>query len=253
MISMTGLSTFVVLTFMAAYVQTITGFAFGLLLMGAVALTGLIPLLDAAIVISLLTLVNAMVVLARGWRDITAKPFLLSLVGALPMVMAGYALLELLALTSLSVLRLTLGGVIAVSSLQLIRRPAPLAQVSSGVSFAFYGALGGLMGGLFSTAGPPLVFQFYRQPLSLTVIRETLVAVFAANSLFRLGLVMVSGDWQHGAMIWAIAGLPSVIAASYLARRWPPPLAPRVLRRIVFILLLLSGLSLIAPAVGFAI
>ncbi|MCV3739232.1 sulfite exporter TauE/SafE family protein [Rhizobium sp. TRM96647] len=251
MITGAGLFAFVVLSFVAAYVQTLTGFAFGLLLMGAVALTGLIPFLDAAIVTSLLTLVNAMVVLARGWRDIAARPFLMSLSSALPMIVVGYALLELLASTSLSVLRLTLGAVIIVSSLQLIQRPAPLARQSRGANFAFFGALAGLMGGLFSTAGPPLVFQFYRQPLSHVVIRETLVAIFAVNSLFRLGLVAASGDWQHDALIWTLAGVPSVVVASYLARRWPPPLAQKTLRRLAFVLLLLSGLSLMAPALDF--
>lgn len=66
---------FALLAFVAAYVQTLTGFAFGLLLMGSVAVSGLVPLPEAAIVISLLTLTNAGMVLARGWRDIAAKPF----------------------------------------------------------------------------------------------------------------------------------------------------------------------------------
>ena len=28
------------------------------------------------------------------------------------------------------------------------------------------------MGGMFSTAGPPLVYHFYRQPMSLVVVRD---------------------------------------------------------------------------------
>lgn len=158
MIGASDVAVFVALAFVAAYVQTLTGFAFGLLLMGGLALTGLVPLPEAAIVVSLLTLANAVVVLARGWRDIAARPFLLSLAGGLPMVVAGYALLTLLASSSLSMLRLILGLAIIVSSLQLIRRPPPLAQPSGGPAFVFFGGLGGVMGGLFSTAGPPLVF-----------------------------------------------------------------------------------------------
>lgn len=246
--SVADISGFVVLAFVAAYVQTITGFAFGLLLMGSIALTGLVPLPEAAIVISLLTLANAIVVLTRGWREIAIQPFLLSLAGAVPMIAAGYTLLGLFASTSLTMLRFALGTVIILSSLQLIRRPNFLGRPSSAASFAVFGALGGLMGGLFATAGPPLVFHFYRQPLSHVVIRETLVAIFAINSLVRLGLVAANGDWQQHAAVWALAGLPSVIAASWIARRWPPPLAPQTLRQIAFVLLLLSGLSLITPA-----
>lgn len=250
MTSITGYAAFMVLAIIAAYVQTLTGFAFGLLLMGAIALTGLMPLPEAAIVISLLTLANAAVVLASGWRDIAGKPLFLSLAGAIPMIVAGYILLELLASTSLSLLRLTLGVVIIVSGLQLIRRPVPVERMSLAPTFVLFGGLGGLMGGLFSTAGPPLVFQFYRQPMPHVVIRETLVAIFAINSLVRLGIVALSGDWQPHALLWALVGLPAVLVATILARRWPPALSPRALRMAVFILLLLSGASLVMPALS---
>ena len=250
MISMAGCATFIVLSVIAAYVQTLTGFAFGLLLMGAIALSGLMPLPEAAIVISLLTLANAAVVLGSGWRDIARKPLLLSLAGAIPMIVAGYVLLEILASTSLSVLRLTLGVVIILSGLQLVLRPLPLERTSLAPAFVLFGGLGGFMGGLFSTAGPPLVFQFYRQPMPHAGIRETLVAIFAINSLFRLGIVAASGDWQPHALLWALVGLPAVFVTTVVARRWPPSLSPRALRVAVFILLFLSGASLIVPTVS---
>jgi hypothetical protein len=63
------------------------------------------------------------------------------------------------------------------------------------------------MGGLFSTAGPPLVYHFYRLPLPYRTIRETLVAVFAINAIFRPVLVVESGDWPAHALTWVLAGL----------------------------------------------
>lgn len=243
-----GILLFPLLCFVAAYVQTVSGFAFGLMLMGATALTGLVPLTEAAVVVSLLTIVNAVMVLARSWRDIAHRPYMLSMAGSIPMVVVGYATLTILASASLMALRLTLGAVIILSSLQLIRRPQPLARLSPGWSFTAFGMIGGLMSGLFSTAGPPLVYQFYRQPLPLVSIRETLVAIFAVGALFRVFLVVGSGQWDNHIMVWALAGLPGVMAATYIARRWPPPLSPAVLRRIAFVLLFLSGLSLMLPA-----
>lgn len=238
---------FTALCFVAAYVQTITGFAFGLVVMGAAALMGLMPLTDAAVVVSLLTLVNAVMMLARGWRDIARYPFLYSLAASIPMVLAGYVILMITASVSLTALRLLLGLVIIISSLQLMRRPVPYNELSSGWSFGLFAAVGGLMGGLFSTAGPPLVYHFYRQPLPLVAIRETLVAVFAANASFRLVLVAFEGSWNSSIPVWAAAGVPGVMAATYMARRWPPPLSPVALRRLAFVLLFLSGLSLIIP------
>jgi hypothetical protein len=40
------------------------------------------------------------------------------------------------------------------------------------------------------------------------------------------------------------------MGATYAARRWPPSLSPKTLRRIVFVLLFLSGVSLAAPALA---
>ncbi len=240
---------FLALVFIAAFAQTLTGFAFGLITMGAIALTGVMSLPDAAVIVSVLTLVNAVQMLIKGWRDLALRELGLVLMTSIPALGIGYALLEWLADTRIDLLRMLLGIVIVASSLQLARRPDPLEQQSGAGSFLFFGGIAGLMGGLFSTAGPPLVYHFYRQPMQLGRIRETLVAVFALNAVFRLTLVAVSGNLPEKSAMSGLLAIPVVMAATYAARRWPPPLSPKTLRRIVFSLLFLSGVSLGAPAI----
>src|SRR5919112_5722221 len=240
---------FLVLTGAAAYAQTLTGFAFGLITMGGIALTGLLSLTDAAALVSVLTLVNATQMLLKGWRDVAWREFWLVMATSVPLLFAGYYLLEWLADTRVDLLRLILGFIIIVSSLQLARKPEPLARKSGDSSFLFFGALAGTMGGMFSTAGPPLVYHFYRQPMPLVTVRETLVTVFALNAVFRIGLVVVSGDLPAGSTLTGLLAIPAVMGATYAARRWPPPVSSTTMRHIVFILLFLSGVSLGAPAV----
>src|SRR5215218_7416326 len=180
--SLVALIGFLALTGVAAYTQTLTGFAFGLITMGGVGLTGLLSLPDAAVIVSVLTLVNATQMLLKGWRDVAWREFGFVIASSIPLLFIGYWLLEWLAGTRADLLRLILGLVIIVSSLQLARKPEPLAKRSSDGSFLFFGGIAGLMGGMFSTAGPPLVYHFYRQPMPLAVIRETLVFVFALNA-----------------------------------------------------------------------
>ncbi|WP_262299583.1 sulfite exporter TauE/SafE family protein [Microvirga sesbaniae] len=240
---------FLVLTGAAAYAQTLTGFAFGLITMGGVGLTGLLSLPDAAMIVSVLTLVNATQMLLKGWRDVAWRKFGLVMAASIPLLFVGYWLLEWLAGTQADVLRLILGLVIIVSSLQLARKPEPLAKPSRDGSFAFFGGIAGLMGGMFSTAGPPLVYHFYSQPMPLATVRETLVTVFALNAVFRIGLVVLSGNLPSGSTLTGLLAIPGVMGATYAARRWPPPVSPGTMRRIVFILLFLSGVSLGAPAV----
>ncbi len=238
----------VALSCLAAWMQTLTGFAFGLIMMGGVGLTGLMPLPAAAVLVSILVLVNAAQMLAKGWRDIALAEFRLILAASFLALPAGYWLLEALASTSLGALRLVLGCVIMASSLQLALAPAPLTRRSSSASFLFFGAVAGLMGGLFSTAGPPLVYHLYRQPLPLVRIRETLVAVFGLNAVLRLGMVAATGPIPSAGFAWSLLTIPAVMAGTHAARRWPPPLSPAALRRAAFVLLFLSGLSLALPS-----
>jgi uncharacterized membrane protein YfcA len=240
---------FLVLAGAAAYAQTLTGFAFGLITMGGVGLTGLLSLPDAAMIVSVLTLVNATQMLMKGWRDVAWREFVIVMAASIPMLFVGYWLLEWLAGTRADLLRLILGLVIIVSSLQLARKLEPLAKQSSDGSFLFFGAIAGVMGGMFSTAGPPLVYHFYRQPMPLVKIRETLVTVFALNAVFRIGLVIASGDLPAASTLSGLLAILAIMGATYAARRWPPPISPATMRRIVFVLLFLSGVSLGAPAV----
>lgn len=244
----TGTAAFLALVAAGAYLQTLTGFAFGLVVMGGVGLTGALPLPEAAVAVSLLVLVNAAQVLARGWRDVGGRELGLLLAGSLPLLGFGYWLLGRLADGNMAGLQLLLGAVIVVSAFQLLGRAGESPVRSSDASFVAFGAVGGLMGGLFSTAGPPVVYHLYRQPLPQTTIRETLVSIFAINAIVRLGLVAGQGKLTQAVVLVAIVAAPLVIAATFVARRWPPPLPRDTIRAIVFGLLALSGLSLAIPA-----
>ncbi|WP_312222790.1 sulfite exporter TauE/SafE family protein [Rhizobium rhizoryzae] len=237
------------IAFVAAYTQTLTGFALGLIMMGGVGLTGIIPLTDAAVLVSILVVVNALQVLLKGWRDIAFRQFFPALATSVLFLGAGYWLLTLMAANSLEGLKILLGTVIIVSSIQLSLKPEPLIKMSSPLSFAGFGAIAGVMGGIFSTSGPPLIYHFYRQPLKPGTIRETLVAIFATNALLRLGIVTASGQMPRASFWWSLCAIPVVMLATWLARKHPPPLSPVAMRKLAFLLLFLSGVSLALPPV----
>jgi hypothetical protein len=231
-----------------AYAQTIAGFSFGLIAMGGVGLTGLMPLPEAAVVVGLLTLLNAGLILRGGLDQVRRRELGLILCGSVPMLGVGYAALGWLAEGRADLLKLTLGLVIVAASLQLVLTPQPRARISGTASFVGMGAAAGVLGGLFSTGGPPLIYHLHRQPFPPAAIRETLVAAFAVAAVLRLGLVAAAGDMPGAAGPLLLAGAPAVFAATAAARRWPPPLTPTGRRLVAFALLALSGLSLAAPA-----
>jgi uncharacterized membrane protein YfcA len=219
-----------------------------LLLMGAVGMSSVMPLREAAVIVGVLTLVNAGIMLTKGWRDVLRPQLVLVLCSSLPMLVVGYFVLDHLASNSLLVLRIVLGSVIIVSCLPLIRPPVKDAAPQSKSSYLFYGAISGIMSGMFSTSGPPLVYHFHRSSFSYVSIRETLVTIFALNAVIRLIVVVGDGAFPARTYWPSLFAVFSVMAGTQLARRLPPPLTPVVMRWTVFVLLAASGISLALPA-----
>lgn len=238
---------FVLCVALATFAQNTTGFAFGLLLLGLTGMLGIASVETIANVSSLLTLANAMV-LVRRWPDFSPRLLALVLGCSLFGVVIGVALLTVLGAHERMLLQLLLGATIVVCSLLLVARTHARERVSSWWSFSCFAGLSGVMGGLFSSAGPPLVYQLYRQPLSVKVVRDTLILVFAVNALARLGVVAATQQFEQQAAYLALEALPVVFGLTWFMRRNPPSISPRLLRWTVFVLLLLSGASLLIRA-----
>lgn len=233
---------------LACTVQNLTGFAFGLVLLGLAALSGVAPLPTLTHVVSVLVLVNAAGLFLRARPQLPRGVMRPTLLASLFGVLAGVLLLQWLARTWLPLLQAMLALTIAVAALDLLLRPQPAARLAPARRFAGFGLLSGLLGGLFSTAGPPLVYHFYRQPLPPQQVRDALLTVFALNALLRLGL-MGAGQQLDRSVLWlSLEALPLVWLISRAMAGRPPPLPPTLLRRLVCLLLLGVAASLAASA-----
>jgi hypothetical protein len=108
-----------------------------------------------------------------------------------------------------------LGLAIVACALLLLLQKQVNAQMSGPVSLWVAGVASGLLGGLFATPGPPMVYHLYRQPLDRLVVRQCLFSMFLTCALLRL--VMVA--WEGG-----------ITGASLLVSGWnashPQPVVP---------------------------
>ena len=229
-----------------AYVQAVTGFAFGLVVLGAVALLDLAPLAVMAAVVSVGTFFNTGLAL-RGctrrvcWRD--AGPML---AGMLPAVFAGIALLECLDAGMVATLHAVLACAIIGGGAMLALAPRPRAVRAGGWQTLAMGAAGGLFTGLLAAGGPPVVYHLYRQPYPVATVRATLLATFAIACVARLGLLALRGGLGPEVIAIALPSIPVVMAATVIGRRFPPPLSDAWLRRLAFGLLAVLGVLLLA-------
>jgi len=229
----------------ASACQNLTGFAFGLIFVGLAGALHLMPIADAANVAGLLSLVNGLVYLRSHpfeprWDLL--KPILAS---SLLGVLGGLALLHWLSGDSVRVLRMLLGVTIMACAVMLLLQKQQRATLSGKLANWVAGLLSGLLGGLFSTSGPPMVYHLYRQPLSPVLVRQCLMVMFLANVVLRLGIVIPAGELSLSSLITAAVAVPVVAGVTWLLVKFPPPLSTRMLQWMVCSLLLIAGVSML--------
>lgn len=225
----------------ATYFQTVTGFGLGMIVMGAASSLDLATVGSVAAVVNLVSLVNSAVALPGTLHHVDRRIAWAATLGILPSTIAGVLLLDYLSSAASDLLRLLLGAAIVYGGLTFALRPAPLAHRSGSGAFFVSGVFGGLLGGLFGVTGPPLIFQAYRQPMSLVEIRSMLLLVFTIGAIARTLFTAVQGQLTAGIWLQSALAVPVVALAALAGRRYPPPFAPDTMRRIAFMVLIGIG------------
>ena len=241
---------FLLIAGFAGYFQTVTGFGLGMLVMGLVGGMGVLPMTSVVAVISLMTLVNCAIALPGRLHFVNWPTVLAVLLGLLPSLVLGVWLLNYLSVSASVAMQMLLGVVIVYGGLALLIKPRYQQKISSPRSFTLFSSVSGLFGGLFEIAGPPLIYHYYRQPLAINCIRHTLLLLFGLASGARTGLVISTGQMTTDIVLLTAWALPAVVIGTWLGRRWAPPLSVQAMRRLVCLVLLLIGLSLIIAGVS---
>lgn len=239
---------FILVMVLGSYTQTVTGFGMGMIVLGFVAQFDLTSITFASVIISLMMLANGSIAL-KGKIDVIDRSALTyALIGLIPALILGVLLLTYLSRDFARILQGILGGAIFMGGVFIMLKPEPLKLRSGNFSFSIAGATAGVLGGLFSIAGPPLVYQYYRQPFNLENIRLSLLAIFLIMNIGRLIVLAVQGELTLD-MLWiGLLCVPAVSFATIAGRRWPPPVSDNTMRRMAFLLLVLIGISLMLTA-----
>lgn len=233
---------FLVVAFLGAFVQTVTGFALGMILIALAAGMQLVSIPVLTATVSLLSLANVLMALRGQTQHIHFGFLRFVSFGQVPAIGLGLWLMLYLNEGQTALLQLLLGLFVLAGSLSMMGKNPIKEDESRPVARVIAGVGGGLCGGMFSASGPVMGWFFYRQPLPIEVIRPTLLACFGVTTSVRTLMLGVQGEINTDIVQLTGASLPMVVLGTWLGRRYAPRIEPEALRRYAFGLLTLMGL-----------
>lgn len=241
---------FLIFVAFAVYAQTLTGFALALILLGLIGATDLMPLTDAVNAVTVIVLTAALTFLYRRWPLQLERSLWPAVASSVVGTVAGASVLTWLAGAAYEVLRLLLGLSILICALLLWHAAKPRTAVSSRRAFVLAGGISGVLGGMFSAPGPPLVYLMYRQPLAHARLQGSLILFFGIGALLRLAIMVPTGRFSIYAVQLAAEAIPVVFFVTSVAAARPAPLPPKLLKAVVCLLLIATGAGMISAAVS---
>ena len=237
------LALFVIATFLGALVAGLAGFAFGLIA-AAIWLHILTPLQAATLIVCYGLIVQGYAVWklrhALEWRRL----FPMMIGGQLGIPLG----IELLRWLPAADMRAAVGAVLVAFSLYSLLRPKLRPMADAGpLADGGAGVVSGIVGGATGLAGIlPTIWAGLRgwtKDEQRAVFQPVAVTIFAGCLLWLGG----TGSFDHPTLLLFLAGLPALLAGSWLGLRFYGRLNEANFRKVVLALLLLAGMALVAP------
>lgn len=223
----------------AAFIQTLSGFGFALMVMPL--LTLLLGLRRAAPLVSMAGLTLYTVNLIRHRHALDYSEVLRLVIASIPGIFLG---LWALSHIQENVVTAALGVVLIVYAVYELEKPESLLLHSNSWAYPA-GFVAGCLGGAYNTPGPPLVAYGAMRDWSKDKFRGILQAVFLINA----SLVVASHYLAHHitAQIaeWYLAAVPALLLGVFLGARVDRYLDRANFRKLVTVMILILGVSLL--------
>jgi uncharacterized protein len=236
-----GVVVFLVGTFVAAFVTGLAGFAFGMVAAG-IWLHALSPAEATTLIVAYALLVQGYAVwkLRRSIDVARIAPFI---VGSAVGIPAGILALRWVSPTHL---RMGAGALLVLFSVYNLARPQlPVLKAAGPTADAGIGILNGVLGGAMGLGGIlPTIWSGMRgwsRDEQRAVFQPTAVATFLMTILCLGGLGIIT---RESTSLFVI-GLPALVAGTWLGWKLYGHLDEASFRKVVLVLLLVSGLTLL--------
>ena len=230
----------VVVVAIAGLIQGTTGFGFGLFSMGVLVM--LMPIVDATVIVAILSLASASLNLWTLRSKIERHEVWPLLITSLPSTVAGVYLLQVL---DASILRGAVAAMIVMGCLLALVSPGK-AILSKAVPWgSLAGLIGGIFGGAVNTGGPPVVLYVLMRGWTKSQAKGVLSVFLVATGILRVVVLLAAGVATKGNLTQASLALLPAILGCYLGTRIFRSLSGRAFRYATVALLVGLALRLV--------
>ncbi|MBN2542703.1 sulfite exporter TauE/SafE family protein [bacterium] len=229
-----------IIIFIAYTVKGLTGFAASLISVPLLSL--FLDIKFVVPVVALTTFVAGIILFWKVRKEIQWDEMIIVLIFV---VIGSFIGIKLLARFDSIFIKRVFGVFVALFSLKLlIGSPQQSTSSISKVWGAFAGLIGGILGGMFDTNGPPLVIYFSRK-LEKVKFRATLVAIFFIDVIWRNILYAANGITTLNEVKFTLFLLPALIMGTFLGFKLNLRVNQKIFNKIVGGILLVTGILLV--------
>jgi uncharacterized membrane protein YfcA len=141
-------------------------------------------------------------------------------------------------------------GLVIVGSVLLLWRGARLPRQGSRMLAMAIGLVAGVMSGLASMGGPPIVVYLLALSHSAAVVRATSIVYFMLAASLSLALMLLKGLVDREVLLWSVASVPVLMAGSWVGSWGFRRSHPKHHRITALVTLAVLAVMLIARALG---
>ena len=223
--------------FSASYIQSVTGFGFGIFAM--IFLPHILMYTEANVLSSILSAFTSVTVVAVMLKKTHWSNILFPLIG---FTTSSYFAVNFIKTQDNDILTLLLGIALFTLSIYLFFFSGKIKITPTWYSGLIAGILSGILGGMFSISGPPVVIYFMQSEEDSDHYLATISMYFVLSGIISIGMKIAAGFVTANVCLGLVTGTVSMILGSFIGKRTRSKASPLTIRRAVYSVMALSGI-----------
>jgi hypothetical protein len=225
----------------ASFLQGFLGFGYGLALMTIMPF--FLPITTATILVSFSSAFIGIFMLWRNWKNYDLKVILYPLIGSFLFIPLGVFLLNYV---KEETLKLFLGLLLILISLFFLTKKDQQVRIKPKAGTGIVvGAMAGILNGMLSVGGPPLVLYFVHAAKDKFNYKASMDLIFLLSSIYRLIWLYAYGNITSDMRSILLAAVLAGVTGTLLGFNLLIKTDRLVITKTIYIIMIIAGLSLI--------